>query len=98
MRGRPRFTYVLEKIFKPQPVFDFIAKHANLDDTEMYQTYNMGQDYALFISQKNVPKTLKIIAKNKFKGIDAGFVEKGEKQVIIMPKNLTLKGETLDLR
>ncbi len=98
MRGRPNFTYVIEKIFKSQPVFYFIQKHANLDDYEMYQTYNMGQDYALFVPQKDVDKCLKIIEKNKFKGIDAGYVEKGEKQVIIKPKNLIFKGETLDLR
>lgn len=98
MRGRPKFTYIIEKIFKPQPVFDFIKEHAGLDDYEMYQTYNMGQDYAIFVAQKDVEKTLRIIKKNKFVGLNAGYVEKGEKQVIIKPKNLVFKGETLDLR
>ena len=98
MRGRPKFTYVLEKIFDPQPVFAFIQKHANLDDYEMYQTYNMGQDYVIFVPSKDVEKTLKIIKKNKFVGLDAGYVDKREKQVIIKPKNLVFKGDTLDLR
>lgn len=98
MRGRPKFTYVIEKIFKPQPVFDFIQKQANLSDYEMYETYNMGQDYCLVISEKDVEKCLKIISKNKFKAINAGYVEKGEKQVIIKPLNLVYSGETLDLR
>lgn len=98
MRGRPSFAYVLEKIFKPQEVFDFIAKHANLDDYEMYQTYNMGQDYALFVPPKDVDKCLQIIKKNKFAGLDAGYVEKGPKQVVIKPKNIIFKGDTLDLR
>ncbi len=98
MRGKPKFTYVIEKIFKPQPVFDFIKENAGLDDYEMYQTYNMGQDYAVFVSAKDVEKTLRIIKKNKFVGLNAGYVEKGEKQVIIKPKNLIFKGETLDLR
>ena len=96
MRARPSFTYVLEKIFEPQEIFDFIKKHAGLDSTEMYQTYNMGQDYAIFVSPKDVSKCLEIIAKNGFEAIDAGFVEKGEKQVII--ERLVFKGETLDLR
>lgn len=98
MRGRPSFTYVLEKIFKPQPIFDFIAKHANLDDYEMYQTYNMGQDYAIFVAPKDVDRCLKIIKKNKFVGLDSGYIKKGKKQVIIEPKNLVFKGDTLDLR
>ena len=58
----------------------------------------MGQDYAIFISDKDVDKTLKIITKNKFKAIDAGVVKKGKKQVIIKPRNLIYKGESLDLR
>lgn len=98
MRGRPRFSYVIEEIFKPQPVFDFIQMHASLSDYEMYETYNMGQDYCLIVPEKDVEKCLKIIAKNKFKGLNSGFVEKGEKQVIIKSKNLIYKGETLDLR
>lgn len=98
MRARGNFTYVVEKIFTPQEVFLFIQKYANLDDYEMYQTYNMGQDYAIFLPKKDMEKALKIVAKNGFRGLDAGYVEKGERQVIIRPKNLIYKGESLDLR
>jgi phosphoribosylformylglycinamidine cyclo-ligase len=98
MRARPKFTYFIEKIFQPQEIFIFIQQHAGLSDDEMYQTYNMGMDYAIFVPEKDVAKTLKIIIKNKFKALDAGVVKKGEKQVIIKPKNLVFKGETLDLR
>jgi len=98
MRARQNYTYILEKIFDPQEIFTFIQKHANLSDYEMYQTFNMGIDYALFIPQKHIEKAQKIITKNKFESIDAGYVKKGERQVIIKPKNLIYKGETLDLR
>lgn len=98
MRARQNYTYLIEKIFEPQEVFLFIQKHANLDNYEMYQTYNMGADYILFLPQKDVKKTQKIIKKNRFESLDSGFVEKGKRQVIIKPKNLLFKGETLDLR
>jgi phosphoribosylformylglycinamidine cyclo-ligase len=99
MRARGNFTYVLEKIFDPQEVFSFIQKHANLSDYEMYQTFNMGMDYALFISKREVEKCLKIVKKNGFLAIDAGFVQKGDdRQVIIRPKNIVFKSDTLDLR
>jgi phosphoribosylformylglycinamidine cyclo-ligase len=98
MRARQSFTYIVEKIFKPQEVFLFIQKHANLDDYMMYQTYNMGQDYALFLPKKDVAKTLRIIKKNKFKGIDAGYLKKGKRQVILQTKNIVFKSETMDLR
>lgn len=98
MRARQNYTYVIENIFEPQEIFNFIQKHANLSDEEMYGTYNMGMDYALFIPKKDIEKAQKIILKNGFKSINAGYIEKGKRQVIIKPKNIIFKGETLDLR
>lgn len=98
MRAKGNFTYMIENIFEPQEVFHFIQKHAGLTDEEIYGTYNMGQDYAIFVDAKDMKKALQIVKKNKFQGLDGGYIEKGEKQVIIKPKNITFKGDTLDLR
>ncbi len=98
MRARQQFTYVLEKIIEPQELFLFIKKHAGLSDYDMYETYNMGMDYAIFIAEKDVKKAQEIVRKNGFESINAGYVEKGERQVIIQPKKLVFKGETLNLR
>ncbi len=98
MRARANYSYVLETIYEPSELFLFIQKHARLSDYEMYQTLNMGMDYALFIPQKDVKKCLAVIKKNRFHAIDAGVVEKGKKQLIIKPKNLTYSGTTLNLR
>ncbi|MFA6486480.1 MAG: AIR synthase related protein [Candidatus Magasanikbacteria bacterium] len=98
MRARGNFTYTIEKIFEPQEVFGVIAQYAELSEYEMYQTYNMGMDYAIFISPLAVAKTLEIIKQTGFEAIDAGIVTVGKKQVIIQPKNLIYTSETLDLR
>lgn len=98
MRANRNFSYLIEKIPKIQPLFDFIQKHSGNSDEEMYGTFNMGAGFAVFVPQRYVEKTLRIIKKNKFQGFDAGVVEKGKKQVIIKPKNIIFSGETLDLR
>ncbi len=98
MRARQNFTYVIEKIYEAQELFIFIQKHAHLSDFEMYQTFNMGMDYALFLPQHDVKQAQKIIKKNGFDSIIAGGVEKGKKQVIIKQKEITFAAETLDLR
>jgi phosphoribosylformylglycinamidine cyclo-ligase len=98
MRAKQNFTYLIEKIFDPQEVFLFIQRNADLSDYEMYQTFNMGMDYALFLPKKDIQKAQRIIEKNKFQSINAGYVEKGKRQVIIKSKNIIFKGETLDLR
>lgn len=98
MRAKQNFTYVLEKTAQPQEIFGFIQKHANLSDYDMYDTYNMGTDYAIFVSEKDVLKAQEIIRKNGFDSLDAGYIEKGERQVVIKPKNIVFKGETLNVR
>jgi phosphoribosylformylglycinamidine cyclo-ligase len=98
MRGRPEFTYMIDSIFPSPPLFHFIQKHTNLSDFEMYQTFNMGNDYALFLPEKEVEPCLRIIKQMKFAGIMAGLVQKGERKVVIKPKNIEYLGSTLNLR
>lgn len=98
MRSSRNFTYVIEKLFEPLEVFKFIQKEANLDDYEMYQTFNMGQDYAIFLPAADVAKAQKIISQNGFESLDAGYLEEGERKVIIKPKNIIFESNTLDLR
>lgn len=98
MRARQQFTYIINNIFDPQEVFKFIQKHAGIDEKEMYQTYNMGQDFAIFIAPGDVERALVIIKQNGFEGINAGYITEGERKVIIEPKGIIFEGETLNLR
>src|SRR5258708_39418454 len=98
MRSRQKFSYIIENIFETQALFLFIQKHSNLPNFEIYQTLNMGMDYAIFLSEKDVKKAQNIIKKNKFESIDAGYVIKGERRVGIEPKDIEFEGESLQLR
>lgn len=98
MRSSRNFTYVIEKLFEPLEVFKFIQQEANLDDYEMHQTFNMGQDYAIFLPAEDVEKAKKIISQNGFESLNAGFLEESERKVILKPKNIIFEGETLNLR
>lgn len=98
MRARQNYSYILEEIFEPQEVFKFIQESAQLSDYEMYQTYNMGMDYALFLGEKDVNTALQIIKKHRFNGIDAGYVDKGPRRIEIKPKNITYDSQTYKIR
>src|SRR3990172_4331236 len=93
MRARGNFKYVVEKLLEPQEVFEFIQKQANLSDYEIYETLNMGQDYAIFIAPKDVKKAAQIIKKNGFESLVAGYLEKGPRQVVIKPKKIKFSTE-----
>lgn len=98
MRANKEVTYVIEKLYEPHELFKFIQKHAGLSDYECFDTYNMGQDYAIFVAPKDANKTQEVVKKSGLESINAGYVEKGPRQVIIKPKNITFTSETLDLR
>lgn len=98
MRGRGNFTYTIEHIFQPTEIFQVIQQYAELPDYEMYQTYNMGMDYALFVGEADVDTVLRIIRDEKFSALDAGSVIAGKRQVIIQPKDIIFSAESLDLR
>jgi phosphoribosylformylglycinamidine cyclo-ligase len=55
--------FIIEDPFEPQPVFRFIQKYGNIDDKEMYQTYNMGMGLAIIVSKNDVDKAIKILKK-----------------------------------
>lgn len=98
MRANQNFTYILEKIFEPHEIFGFIQKHAGLTLKEMYETYNMGMDYAVFLPQKDSKKAVQIINKNGFESIDAGYIESGDRKVVLQPLDIVLEGESLKLK
>ncbi len=98
MRGRPAFSYVIENLFTPQPIFQFLQKHSGMSDTDMYATFNMGQDYAIFLPKNQIQSAQKIIKKCGFTSLDAGYVARGKKQVIIEKKNILYEEKTLQVR
>lgn len=98
MRARQNYSYILEKIFPPLEIFNFIQNHANLTTYEMYQTYNMGMDYAIFINEQDVSTVLDLIIKNGFIGLDAGYVSEGPRKLIIKPKKITYESNTYKIR
>jgi phosphoribosylformylglycinamidine cyclo-ligase len=55
--------FVIDDPFQPQPVFSFIKRNGNIDEKEMYQTFNMGMGFVIVVSDKDVDQTIKILKK-----------------------------------
>lgn len=98
MRGTPEFTYVIEQMPAPQPIFEFIQYHSGNSLREMYANYNMGAGYAVYLPEKDAIKAQEIARKLKIKSWVAGSVKKGSKKIVIKPLNLTFNGNTLRVR
>jgi len=76
LRNLPRLNknikFVIEDPFEPQPIFTFLQKQGNIDDKEMYQTFNMGMGFAVIVSEKDVDNTFKIL--NKYTSVEIKVV------------------------
>jgi len=62
-RLKENVKYVIEEPLEPQPIFMFLKKYGNIDDREMYQTFNMGMGFAVIIAEKDVNEAIKILKK-----------------------------------
>ncbi len=98
MRATQAFTYVIERLPKQQPIFDFLQKHGPVSDHEAYGNFNMGAGFALYVSQRHVSKTMDVVMSGGLVPTLAGYIEAGEKKVVIKPKNLEYKAESLGVR
>lgn len=98
MRARPQFSYEISSLPPVAEVFDFIAEHTNNTAEEMYGNYNMGAGYAVYLPSEQAEKAQAIAAKHGLKSWIAGTVNKGPKQVVIKPRDIIFKAESLEVR
>ncbi|MDO8557091.1 MAG: AIR synthase related protein [Candidatus Jorgensenbacteria bacterium] len=99
MREPQEFTYIIEKIPKPQPIFKFIQENGPVSDEEAYANLNMGAGLALFMPEKYVSETI-LIANLQcgISALPAGHVARGKKKVVIRPLGIEYSAETLRVR
>lgn len=98
MRSNKVFTYRIHTLPPVPEVFHFIMEKGPVDEKEAYGDFNMGAGFAVYVPKKDANKVVEIAKKNKIKAYIAGSVEKGPKQVIIEPKDIVFKGESLNIR
>ena len=60
-RLKDSVQYVIDDPFTPQDIFQFLQKTGNVEDREMYQTFNMGMGFAVIVSPSDKEETLKIL-------------------------------------
>lgn len=98
MRAKTPFTYKIQNLPKPQPIFDFIKEKTGSSERDMYDTYNMGGGFAIFAPKESVDKILQIAKKQKIKAWDCGEVLKGPKQVLLEPLGIGFSADELIIR
>lgn len=99
MRATRELSYVVDTVPEPHPVFQFIQEQSRNDAVEMYANFNMGAGFAIFMPEESV-ELAEQIARNTYglRSGKAGHIETGPKQVVIRPKSIVYKADTLCVR
>ncbi len=69
--------------FDVPPIFDLIKKTGNIEDTMMYNTFNMGLGMVLAVDKNDVDATVKAINESGEKAFVVGHIEEGQKGVTL---------------
>ena len=91
LRNLPRlnnkFKFLINNPFPPQDIFNYIQKLGNIDDKEMYQTFNMGMGIAIIVSKKESEKAIKILKKYSESEVKiVGKIQEGKGVELSSPK------------
>jgi phosphoribosylformylglycinamidine cyclo-ligase len=75
---------LIDKKSWPVPkIFKMIKDHGNVEEKEMYKTFNMGIGMVLVLKANDIAKAKKILAKYRLKSWVIGKIIKGNKETII---------------
>lgn len=102
MRAKEPFSYIIENPTRVQPVFRFIQEHAGLDQRAMYETFNMGMGFALYVSVEQASAVVHVINSAPgmpWRAYELGRIEHSDqKRVIIKAHGITFEADTLQVR
>lgn len=98
MRAAVDFTYTMQVVPTPEPIFDFIAQQAGNDLEQMYGNYNMGAGYAVYLPADQAEQAVAVAKSCNLNAWVAGKVEVGPKQVVIEPLGITFGSDSLEVR
>jgi len=77
-RLKKDIKYFIDDPLDPQPIFKFLQEKGNIEDKEMYQTFNMGMGLAIIVPEKDVKKAIEILKKHSSSEVKiVGKIEKG---------------------
>jgi hypothetical protein len=51
--------YEIDRLIEPHPIFPLIQRHAQVDDSEMFEVFNMGLGFCYVVDPASAERTLR---------------------------------------
>ncbi len=78
IRLNTKVSFELTDIFKPHAIFSFLSKQGDIEDVEMFKTFNMGMGFAVIVSKEDADDAFDILSKkSEMKVKKVGHIKKG---------------------
>ncbi len=78
LRLKKDVQFELTDLFKPQDVFFFLMEQGDIDQKEMYKTFNMGMGFAVIVSQDDADEAIDVLSKHSEMSVKkVGMIKKG---------------------
>ncbi len=91
MRKNKPLRYVIENLPEPQEEFRFLQETGPVDDEEAYKTWNMGIGWVVIAPNDEAADVRSAAEMNGMDVYELGYVEKGDREVIIAPLNMAYR-------
>ena len=89
VRVAARVGFVLDRLIEPHPIFALIQRHAGVDDSEMFEVFNMGIGFCYVVDPAGAEETLAILTRHGRSAQVIGHaVADGEKSVRLPGRGL----------
>ena len=63
-RINDKVQYVIDNPLPVPSVFDWLQQKGNIEDSEMYRTFNMGMGMTIIVSKDDAEKSVSILGEN----------------------------------
>jgi phosphoribosylformylglycinamidine cyclo-ligase len=72
-RVEAKVGFEIDRLFEPQPIFALIQRYANVDDSEMFEVFNMGVGFCYVVDPNDVALTMSILENHDRKAQCIGY-------------------------
>ncbi|MGH7067708.1 MAG: phosphoribosylformylglycinamidine cyclo-ligase [Acetobacteraceae bacterium] len=88
-RAEAQVGFVIDDLIEPQPIFSLIQQHADVDDAEMFEVFNMGIGFCYVVSPADAELAIAILKNHHREAQRIGYaVPDPERHVRIPARNL----------
>ncbi|MFL6797110.1 MAG: phosphoribosylformylglycinamidine cyclo-ligase [Xanthobacteraceae bacterium] len=78
--------YVIDRLIEPQPVFALIQRLAGVDDSEMFEVFNMGVGFCYVVDPADADATLAILARHGRTAQRIGYAVADKEKIVRIPE------------